>query len=200
MIGSSSAQSAWPASSFARPATKEEVLAFGDPAAGWGLTLPADAGVGELFLVLARGRPDAEHAARDVGSAASAVARNRCRQRSELVEAFGRQRRHARRQCDERRLLVRRKCDRRCDRRHIVIRLACGDSRLVDDHSGRSEVAEPPTATACAGWSISTPSKMSSMRSRTLRISDAEGGSEASSSSARTPEPTFQERTSWAPS
>ena len=38
------------------------------------------------------------------------------------------------------------------------------------------------------------------MRSRTLRISAADGGSEASSSSASTPEPTFQERTSWAPS
>ena len=37
------------------------------------------------------------------------------------------------------------------------------------------------------------------MRSRTLRISAAEGGSEASSSSARAPEPTFQERTSRAP-
>ena len=33
------------------------------------------------------------------------------------------------------------------------------------------------------------------MRSRTLRISAAEGGSEAISSSASTPEPTDQERT-----
>ena len=49
------------------------------------------------------------------------------------------------------------------------------------------------------GCSISTPPKMSSMRSRTLRISAAEGGSEAISSSARTPEPTCQERTSWTP-
>ena len=57
-------------------------------------------------------------------------------------------------------------------------------------------MALPPTATACAGCSISTPSKMSSMRSRTLRISAAEGGSEEISSSARTPEPTRQERTS----
>ena len=63
----------------------------------------------------------------------------------------------------------------------------------------RSEVALPPTATACAGCSISTPAKMSSMRSRTLRISAAEGGSEAISSSASTPEPTRQERTSRTP-
>src|SRR4051795_3030392 len=60
----------------------------------------------------------------------------------------------------------------------------------------RSEVALPPTATACAGCSIATPAKMSSMRSRTLRISAAEGGSEEISSSASTPEPTRQERTS----
>ena len=65
--------------------------------------------------------------------------------------------------------------------------------------SRRSEVALPPTATAWAGCSISTPSKMSSMRSRTLRISAAEGGSEEISSSARAPEPTRQERTSSAP-
>ncbi len=37
-------------------------------------------------------------------------------------------------------------------------------------------MALPPTATAWTGCSISTPSKMSSMRSRTLRISAAEGG------------------------
>ena len=66
--------------------------------------------------------------------------------------------------------------------------------------SRRSEVALPPTATAWAGCSTSTPAKMSSMRSRTLRISAAEGGSEAISSSARTPEPTRQERTSSTPS
>ena len=36
---------------------------------------------------------------------------------------------------------------------------------------------------------------MSSIRSRTLRISAAEGGSEQISSSASTPEPTLQERT-----
>ncbi len=60
-------------------------------------------------------------------------------------------------------------------------------------------MALPPTATAWAGCSISTPAKMSSMRSRTLRISAAEGGSEEISSSASTPEPTRQERTSLAP-
>ena len=54
----------------------------------------------------------------------------------------------------------------------------------------RRLVAEPPTATACAGRGISTPSKKSSMWSRTRRISAAEGGSEEISSSARTPEPT----------
>ena len=64
----------------------------------------------------------------------------------------------------------------------------------------RSEVAEPPTATAWAGSSTSTPSKMSSMRSRVRRISAAEGGSEESSSSARLPEPTGQERTLLTPS
>ena len=63
----------------------------------------------------------------------------------------------------------------------------------------RSEVAEPPTATAWSGCSISTPSKRSSMRSRTLRTSEADGGSEAISSSASAPEPTGQERTFSAP-
>jgi poly(3-hydroxybutyrate) depolymerase len=58
------AKGAWPASSFARPATKEEVAAFGDPSAGWGATLSTEAGADELLSVLARGRPDAEHAAR----------------------------------------------------------------------------------------------------------------------------------------
>ena len=53
-------------------------------------------------------------------------------------------------------------------------------------------MALPPTATACDGWSISTPSKIASIRSRILRISAAEGGSEEISSSASVPEPICQ--------
>lgn len=57
-------KTAWPVSSFATPSKKLAIEALGDPAAAWGLGLPADPDTQWLLDVLAAGRMDAEHAAR----------------------------------------------------------------------------------------------------------------------------------------
>ena len=65
--------------------------------------------------------------------------------------------------------------------------------------SVRSEVALPPTATAWSGFGTSTSSKKSSMWSRSLRISLAEGGSCWRKSSVSAPEPILNDFTQWTP-
>ncbi|MDJ0974779.1 MAG: hypothetical protein QNJ98_10000 [Planctomycetota bacterium] len=66
--------SPWPLGSFTKVPTEAEVLAFGDPAGGWGLTLDADLGADALVAVLQKGQLDAEPAARRLAAADGARA------------------------------------------------------------------------------------------------------------------------------
>lgn len=60
------AKSAWPRGSFGLPSSKKAIATFGDPASAWGLGLPQDADAATLLELLAAGRMDAEHAARQL--------------------------------------------------------------------------------------------------------------------------------------
>ncbi len=62
------AASAWPQWSFARAPDKHEIEAFGDPAGGWGATLPSNPSFEDLLAIVRAGRVDAEPAARVLAS------------------------------------------------------------------------------------------------------------------------------------
>lgn len=80
------ANSAWPSPSFRVPLSKAEMAAYGDPAAAWGLDLPADATVQELFAHVEAGDGSAEPAARRLAR----VRREGGRARADLGEPLRR--------------------------------------------------------------------------------------------------------------
>ena len=71
---SSRAKSAWPQSSLARKASKEELLALGPPKGAWGAAVSAEMGEEAYFKILAGGTTESEPAAGFLQGAASKAA------------------------------------------------------------------------------------------------------------------------------